>query len=254
MNETTGGARLNQVLTGSLGSFPVGRQVEFEGSTISIPITVQLPNGWISTEWIDFQAFMRLELDRRIVNQMGRTQFEFNIAVWELHGRSELLSEKMGRDAFVTFSLTPPPQKQPRSICFANQDGADFPATIIYSACYDVFVNDEKIVDAQMGVAICTPIVELPPRNVLVAFEKPFEDRARGIAFRSGCCWGMHWISLIDFLAGVNRARELRGWERVDDPYGIYAAGANPATTARTEQETLKPKRGRGRGGSETAG
>lgn len=254
MSETIGGARLSQVLTGSMGSFPVGRQVEFEGSTISIPITVQLPNGWISTEWIDFQAFMRLELDRRMVNQLGRTQFEFNIAVWELHGRSELLSQKMGRDAFITFSLTPPPQKQPRSICFANQDGADFPATIIYSACYDVFVNDEKIIDAQMGVAICTPIVELPPRNVLVAFEKPFEDRVRGIAFRSGCCWGMHWISLLDFLAGVNRARELRGWARVDDPYGIYAAGANPATTARTEQQTLKPKRGRGRGGSETAG
>jgi hypothetical protein len=244
MDEGLRSARLGQVVTGSLGSFPVGRQAEFEGSTISIPITVQLPNGWISTEWVDFQAFMRLELDRRMVNQMGRTQFEFNIAVWELHGRSELLSEKMGREANITFSLTPPPQKQPRSICFANQDGADFPATIIYSACYDVFVNEEKIIDAQMGVAICTPVVEIPPRNVLVAFEKPFEDRKRGIAFRSGCCWGMHWISLLDFLAGVNRARELRGWSRVDDAYGAYAAGEQPAATDATQAASPRGQAG----------
>lgn len=249
MEQATSGAQFSQVVTGTLGSFPVGRQVEFEGSTISIPITVQMPNGWISTEWIDFEAFMRLELDRRLVNQLGRTQFEFNIAVWELHGRSQLLSEKLGRDAFITFSLTPPPQKQPRSICFANQDGADFPATIIYSACYDVYVNEEKIIDGQMGVAICTPIVEIPPRNVLVAFEKPFEDRERGIAFRSGCCWGMHWIALLDFLAGVNRARKARGWEPVDDAYGIYAAGANPATTTRGEQQQTLETEGTADGG-----
>ena len=243
MDDAIADTRLSQVVKGSLGSFPVGRQVEFEGSTISIPLTVQLRNGWISTEWIDFQAFMRLELDRRMVNQLGRTQFEFNIAVWELHGRSELLSEKMGTEAHITFSLTPPPQKQPRSICFANQEGADYPATIIYSACYDVFVNEEKIIDAQMGVAICTPVVEIPPRNVLVAFEKPFEDRERGIAFRSGCCWGMHWISLLDFLAGVNRARGLRGWARVDEAYGVYAAG-EPAKTTSVRATTSRKRPG----------
>lgn len=242
MSEIIQGERLQQVVTGSLGSFPVGRQVEFEGSTISIPITAQLRNGWISTEEVDFQAFMRLELDRRTVNQLGRTQFEFNIAVWELHGRSELLSEKMGEDVHITFSLTPPPQKQPRSICFANQDGADFPATIIYSACYDVFANQQKIIDAQMGVAICTPVVGIPPRNVLVAFEKPFEDRERGIAFRSGCCWGMHWISLVEFLAGVNRARTLRGWDKVDDAYGTYAAPGKAAATGTTRRGGGKGK------------
>ena len=247
MDEAIRSTRLGQVVTGSLGSFPVGRQVEFEGSTISIPITVQLRNGWISTEEIDFQAFMRLELDRRRVNQLGRTQFEFNIAVWELHGRSELLSEKLGEEANITFSLSPPPQKQPRSICFANQDGADFPATIIYSACYDVFVNREKIIDAQMGVAICTPVVEIPPRNVLVAFEKPFEDRLRGISFRPGCCWGMHWISLLDFLAGVNRARELRGWDKVDDAYATYPAGVEAAAAAGVQSESTRKRGGRGR-------
>lgn len=214
--------RFQQILVGALGHYPVGRTLEFEGSTITIPITAQLPNGWISTEEVDLSAFMRLDLDRRVRNQLGRTQFEFNIAVWELFGRSQLLTEKLGQDVHITFSLTPAPQKQPRSICFANQEGPDFPATIIYNACYDVYLNRDKIIDAQMGVAICTPIVSIPPRNVLVAFEKPFEDRKNGIAFRSGCCWGMRTITPDDFLRGANRAREIRGWKPRNDPHESF--------------------------------
>ena len=214
--------RLQQVVVGALGHFPVGADIEFEGSTISIPIVAQLKNGWISTEQVDFRAYMRLELDRRLRNLAGRSQFEFTIIVWELVGRSELLSEKFGENVYITFTLTPAPQKQPRSICFANQDDADFPATIIYSACYDVFANKEKIINGQMGVAICTPIVSIPPQNVLVAFEKPFEDRIRGIAFDRGCCWGMRPITPDEFLAGANRARRIRGWKALKDPYGGF--------------------------------
>lgn len=220
MEELYGAEKFKQVVKGTLGHFPVGSQLEFEGSTISLPITAQLKNGWISTEEIDFKAFMRLNLERRIISKLNRPQFEFNIEVWELYGRSEILSEKFGTDAQVTFSLTPPPQKQPKSICFSNQDGYDFPATIIYSACYDVFVNDRKIVDAQMGVAICTPVVGIPPRNVMVAFEKPFEDRKLGIAFGRGCCWGMQTITESDFLEGVNTARKIRSWGKVNDALG----------------------------------
>jgi hypothetical protein len=220
MDEIFRTERFQQVVTGSLGHFHVGSTIEFEGSTITIPIQASLPNGWISTEEVDFKAFMRLELDRRVRNQLGRTQFEFNIAVWELHGRSELLSEKFGQDIYITFSLTPPPQKQPRSICFANQEGPDFPATIIYSACYDVYMNKDKIIDAQMGVAICTPIIGIPPRNVLVAFEKPFEDKKLGIAFRRGCCWGMRTLLPDEFLEGVNHARRIRSWSPRNEAYG----------------------------------
>ena len=74
--------------------------------------------------------------------------------------------------------------------------------------------------DGQTGVAICTPVVGIPPRNVLVAFEKPFEDRKRGIAFGRGCCWGMRTILPDEFLEGVNRARSIRKWEARKDPYG----------------------------------
>lgn len=216
--------QFRQIVTGTLGHYPVGRTVEFEGSTITIPIVASLPNGWISTEEVDFRAFMRLELDRRKRNLLGRTQFEFTIAVWELYGTSRLLSEKFKEEVQITFSLTPAPQKQPRSICFAHQDEADFPATIIYSACYDVYANSAKIIDGQMGVAICTPIVSIPPRNVLVAFEKPFEDRERGIAFDRGCCWGMRTINEGEFLEGVNTARRIRRWSPVKDPLGVYPA------------------------------
>jgi hypothetical protein len=217
MEELYGTEKFHQVLQGTYGHFPVGQVIEFEGSTISIPIRAQLKNGWISTEEIDFKAFMRLNLERRVISQLNRTQFEFMIEVWELHGKSEVLSEKFGTEVQITFSLTPPPQKQPKSICFANQSGADYPATIIYSACYDVFINEEKIIDAQMGVAICTPIMGIPPRNVLVAFEKPFEDRKRGIAFGRGCCWGMRTITGDEFLQGVNEARKIRKWKKVTD-------------------------------------
>ena len=230
MDETFRNERFQQIMTGALGHYPVGSTIELEGSTITIPIRASLPNGWISTEEVDFKAFMRLELDRRVRNQLGRTQFEFNIVVWELYGRSQLLSEKFskesGEDVNITFSLAPPPQKQPRSICFANQDGSDFPATIIYSACYDVYMNKQKIIDAQMGVAICTPIVGIPPRQVLVAFEKPFEDRKRGIAFDRGVCWGMRTITPEEFLEGTNRARDIRGWQPRHDAYGDFSGSS----------------------------
>lgn len=245
MDENFRTESFQQIMTGALGHFAVGSTIEFEGSTITIPIVASLPNGWISTEEVDFKAFMRLELDRRVLNQLGRTQFEFNIVVWELHGRSALLSEKFGKDVYITFSLTPPPQKQPRSICFANQAGSDFPATIIYSACYDVFINEEKIIDAHMGVAICTPIVSIPPRNVLVAFEKPFEDRKRGIAFNRGCCWGMRTITTDEFLEGTNHARKIRGWPALRDAYGNFfgpkgeTGGKEGKPSRRREQQTL---------------
>ena len=222
MDEQIRTERFQQIVTGSLGHFHVGAVTEFEGSTITIPISASLDNGWTSTEEVDFKAFMRLDLDRRVRNQLGRTQFEFNIVVWELFGRCSLLSEKFGKGVDITFSLTPPPQKQPRSICFANQEGPDFPATIIYSACYDVYMNKDIVVDGQMGVAICTPIVSIPPRGVLVAFEKPFEDRKRGIAFKSGCCWGMKTITPDEFLEGANRARRIRGWGPQNDPHGDF--------------------------------
>lgn len=236
--------RFNQVMTGALGHFSVGSVIEFEGSTISIPIVAQLPNGWISTEEVDLKAFMRLELEPRVTNQLNRTQFEFTIAVWELHGRSQLLSEKFGMDVYITFSLTPPPVKQPKSICFANQEGADFPATIIYNACYDVFINDRKIIDAQMGVAICTPIVSIPPRDVLVAFEKPFEDRQLGIAFNRGCCWGMRTITTDEFLSGGNTARQFRGWSQLTDAFGSFS-GAAPAADTKAEKRDKVEKVGK---------
>jgi hypothetical protein len=108
-----------------------------------------------------------------------------------------------------------------------------------------VFINQEKIIDAQMGVAICTPIVGIPPRNVLVAFEKPFEDRKRGIAFNRGCCWGMRTISPEEFLSGVNEARGIRGWPQARDPHGsLFGPGeerpAADATTATTKKKPAK--------------
>ena len=52
MADMEGSERIQQIVAGALGNYPVGRTLEFEGSTITIPITAQLPNGWISTRRI----------------------------------------------------------------------------------------------------------------------------------------------------------------------------------------------------------
>ena len=96
-----------------------------------------------------------------------------------------------------------------------------------------------------MGVAICTPIVGIPPRNVLVAFEKPFEDRKRGIAFNRGCCWGMRTITAEDFLEGTNHARKIRGWSARRNAYGSFfgpegnTVGKEGKPSRRREQRTV---------------
>ena len=77
-----------------------------------------------------------------------------------------------------------------------------------------------------MGVAICTAVLGLPPQNVLMAFEKPFEDGERSIAFKTGNFWGVRTITPEEFLEGTNRAREIRGWPPLRDPYGsIFGPG-----------------------------
>ena len=70
MDEILRTEQMKQVLTGALGNFHVGKVTEFEGSTITIPIEAQLPNGWITVEEVDLKAFMRLDLDRRVKNQL----------------------------------------------------------------------------------------------------------------------------------------------------------------------------------------
>lgn len=107
-----------------------------------------------------------------------------------------------------------------RSLCTADQgpdlgrpvDSADFPARITYAINYHIFLNKERFVEDQAGVATAVGVTEIPPRDVTVAFDKPHLGHVlqRFLEFSAGHCTGMHEISEAEFRAGVNYCRYWR--------------------------------------------
>ena len=91
-------------------------------------------------------------------------------------------------------------------------DSADFPARITYAINYDIFINSEKFVEDQAGIAIAVGAEEVPPRDVTVAFEKPHVGPVlnRTLQFDAGSCTGMLEIPEQEYLAGLNFARYAR--------------------------------------------
>lgn len=67
--------------------------LEYEGSTITIPLRVRLPGGDWKEERLKLAAFMRLEVYPAYVNGLGTREFQFTIRDWELFGYSPLLNE-----------------------------------------------------------------------------------------------------------------------------------------------------------------
>jgi len=184
-------------------SFPADGGVEYERSVIRIPF--YLKGSAAARNKIDvmaFTAYMRLIREAPTTNALGFRQFEFFIEKWELaNSRSD------GLDADVTFTLSD--TVQPKSICIAQQRDRDFPALIVYSAIYDVYLGSELIVEKQPGVAYATPVWSIPPRNVTVAFEKPLEHDL--FAMSAGTCEGMQSISQEEFEQGFAQAQTIRG-------------------------------------------
>jgi hypothetical protein len=45
---------------------------------------------------------------------------------------------------------------------------------IVYNAIYDIYIDDVKVGENLAGVAFATGVMEIPPRNITVAFNKPF--------------------------------------------------------------------------------
>jgi len=152
--------------------FPEEAEIEYERSVIRIPFYYKgKPKAEASRE-IDimaFDAYMRLIREKPIRNGIGFRQFEFYIDAWELTN-----TYSKGLNANITFTLSDCPQ--PKSICIARQRESDYPAMIVYNAIYDVYLGKERIIEKQPGSAFATPVWEIPPRNVTVAFEKPFES------------------------------------------------------------------------------
>ncbi|MET7534629.1 hypothetical protein [Streptomyces goshikiensis] len=184
--------------------FPPDGETEYERSVIRIPFHLKgaAPGANRKVDVMVFDAYMRLIRLPPVTNGLGFRQFEFTIADWELtHTFSP------GLNANVTFTLSD--TVQPRSICIASHRERDYPALIVYSAIYDVYLGTTRIVEKQPGVAYATPVWEIPPRNVTVAFEKPFESDQ--FSFSAGTCEAMRSISREEFEAGVAVARAARG-------------------------------------------
>jgi len=183
-------------------AFPADGELEYERSVIRIPFVLKGREETSAVDVMTFDAYMRLLREPAIRNGLGLRQFEFYIDAWELTN-----TFSQGLNAHVTFTLSD--VIQPKSICYANQRGADFPATIVYNAIYDVYVGAERIIEKQPGTAIATPVRQIPPRNVTVAFEKPFDSDV--FAFSAGTCEGMRSITADEFQRGALQARRVRG-------------------------------------------
>jgi|GEM_PF-1555738 len=106
-------------------------------------------------------------------------------------------------------------------------DSADFPARITYAINYDIYINRERFVEDQAGIAIAVGAEEVPPRDVKVAFEKPQAGLVAGryMEFSSGCCTGMEEISITDYREGLNFGRYWRTVPLEPNAIGLRTAG-----------------------------
>lgn len=208
--------------------FPRYPEVEYERSVIRIP--VRFPGEAKPREIVELTAFMKLERDAPVRNTIGYRQFEFTIREWELFGYSESLGSHLSFAASQDVI-------QPKSLCVALQKTSDYPALIVYSAIYDVFLDGRKIISKMPGVAMARGVMEIPPRNITVAFQKPFAISRQALALHkaggnisvekhhcddlpidpndpycidSGNCEDMSTITQEEFASGVKEARAIR--------------------------------------------
>lgn len=195
----------SQTDKGPQNEFPPEGEIEYERSVIRIPFHLKGAARERNTRDLDvmaFDAYMRILREPPIRNGLGFRQFEFYIDAWELTN-----TYSKGLETDITFTLSD--TVQPKSLCVALGRQSDYPAMIIYNAIYDVYMGAEKIIENQPGVAMATPVWEIPPRNVTVAFEKPFESDL--FEFSAGTCEGMRTISRDEFEQGLAEARRSRG-------------------------------------------
>jgi hypothetical protein len=196
--------------------FPPQGEIEYEHSIITIPLILEGESQ--PAEVLKLDAFMRLVRGTPVRNGLGYRQVEFYIDAWELYGYSKVL------DAYITFKVSD--TVRPKSLVVSLQKDRDYPAMIVYNAIYDVFLNDVKIIDKQPGVAFATGVMEIPPRNITVAFHKPFSlssarraDKALdaklgevvpSIEFDAGTCEDMTQITREQFNEGLRDAGQYR--------------------------------------------
>lgn len=199
--------------------YPAHPELEYERSVIRIP--VMMTGDKKPREIVELTAFMKLEREKPVRNTIGYRQLEFTIREWELFGYSEFLG------AHISFAASKG-VVQPKSLAVSLQKESDFPALIVYNAIYDIYIDGRKIISQTPGVAMARGVMEIPPRNITVAFQKPFKVSHLGhdlgpnkheycpddepICYEAGpgTCEDMSTITAEEFNAGLQEARAIR--------------------------------------------
>lgn len=253
--------------------FPHVPEMEFENSLITFRVCKVKKNltpqqearrkrskkccdpEFYDVELVKLDAYMRLCREEPVVNELGFREMRFTIEKWELFGRSNLY------DADIVFSATPG-VVQPKSLAFAPKmavpreclgagaftprcrrlfdnptelSRSDFPALIVYSAIYDVYVNEKKIVSQEPGVAMARGAMQIPPTGITVAFQKPI-DIPGVIKICPGTCAGMVTIPESTFNAGLDTARRIKAGQMRLDRSFVPEAAQRPPTIPREDQ------------------
>jgi hypothetical protein len=121
---------------------------------------------------------------------------------------------------------------QPKSLVISLTESADYPAMIVYNAIYDIYIGQKLVAKNRPGVAFAKNVYEIPPRNISVAFSKPFtmarspikrapsnrqavglDAAATTLVFDAGTCEDMFQISKAEFDVGLTTSRAIRAGE-----------------------------------------
>jgi hypothetical protein len=190
------------VLKSGSGSFPNFEEQETEASVLRMPV---YKDGQL-VETLAMRALLRL--DRYLpTTVLGQRQFEFLIREWEVIGKSEAFG------GWLSFRLSDTPQ--PKSLCRALTNDADYPALIVYNALYDLFLNSQALFTKVPGLGVGKDVTEIPPRGIPVGFQKPFE--CNGLVVEAGMCSEMMSMDPAEFRAAADEIKALREG-RISEP------------------------------------
>jgi len=153
--------------------FPAEAGIDYEITEISIPVYYEGEH----VETMEGKAYLIIERYEPYKNLFNRAQLDFRVTTWEVMAYCKTLDTNV----FLTLSDVP----QPRNTTLANQEGKDYPATIVYNAFYDVYVGTEKVLENQSGLGVAHEIYNVPP-GTTVNFQKIFDYK--GLSFVAGAC------------------------------------------------------------------
>lgn len=180
-------------------SFPAAAEREYVEAELSIPLAV---DGEVK-EILKLTSLITFDRDEPITNASGYRQLQFQIAEWEVGGYSDLLGE------WVTFTLAD--TVQPQSLVLASTLESDFPASVVYSSIFDVYVGKRLVAEKVSGLGIGNDLESLPPTKS-VHWQKTF-TLGGGVETMPGACADVSASAnpSLEFTARTEQFRAARG-------------------------------------------